>query len=290
MQLEIRPLDAPVGALVKGWHPEDPVDSDLIEAVSRALEKHLVLVFRGHAQPSDEALVRFAKAFGPLIRGSEWFRDAGTLPEILPVTDARGEDGVPLGTGGSAELEWHADYSYVPKPGKESFLNAVALPAKGPRTYFCSQYKSLETLPQDLAEGLRALRAHHSITAYYGVEDETELSSGYSRKRRRDEASGIERPNIPEAEHPVVVRHPDTGRDLLYVSKGATRGILGMEKQESNALLKQLHLHSTRPEVVYSHEWQVGDLVVFDTLGALHRRDAWESAEPRVMRQLSTSC
>lgn len=287
--LSIQPLDEPVGALVSGWEPEQALDLETQAQILSALRDHLVLVFRGHEQPSDAALVRFASAFGPLIKGSEWFREQSALPEILAVTNAVGEDGIPLGTGGSAELEWHADYSYVPNPGKESFLNAVELPADGPRTYFCSQYAALESLPEDRVKELRSLRAHHSITRYYDTEEKTNLSGGFAEKRQRDEQAGVERPAIPEAEHPVVLRHPDTGRELLYVSKGATRRVLGMPRDESNALLKELHLHSTRPEAVYAHEWEVGDFVVFDTLGALHRRDAWDSADRRVMRQLSTS-
>ncbi len=288
MQLHITKLDGPLGAQVEGWQPEELLDADTRATIEAGLRDHLVLVFRGHAQPSDEALARFAASFGPLIKGSEWFRDSGERPEILPVSNALGEDGIPLGTGGSAELEWHADYSYVPKPGLESFLNAVELPQDGPRTHFCSQYRALEDLPEEKVRMLRKLRARHSISTYYS--GDSDLSPGYEAKRERDEREGVERPPIPEAEHPVVMRHPKTGRELLYVSKGATRGILGMPRDESSALLKELHLHSTQPDAIYSHEWEVGDLVVFDTLGALHRRDAFDPSGRRVMRQLSTSC
>ena len=61
-----------------------------------------------------------------------------------------------------------------------------------------------------------------------------------------------------------------------------------MPKDESDELLKELSAHSTKPDYVYAHEWQVGDMVMFDTLGTLHRRDAWDPSERRVMRQLST--
>lgn len=292
MHLEVKPLAEPVGALVRGWRPEEELSPEVHAQLLRALRQYLVLVFRGHEQPSDEALVRFAAGFGALIKGSEWFRDSGEHPEILPVTNAVGEDGVPLGTGGASQFEWHADYSYVARPAKESFLNAVALPPHPPRTYFCSQYVALETLPRKTVERLRTLRAHHSITEYIESDpvSDRDLDSGFAAKRRRDEALGIARPTIPEAEHPVIVRHPDSGREALYVSKGITRSIVGMPREESNALLKELHEHSTRPEFVYGHQWEVGDLVMFDTLGALHRRDAWNPAERRTMRQLSTEC
>ncbi|MGI9596170.1 MAG: TauD/TfdA dioxygenase family protein [Acidimicrobiales bacterium] len=295
MNLEITPLPGqPLGALVEGWEPDVPLDEATKAVITDGLRDHLVLVFRGHAQPTDDQLVRFAQSFGPLIAGSEWFRDAGERPEILPVTNAVGDDGIPLGTGGAGPLEWHADYSYAPSPGKESFLDAVELPPDGPCTYFCNQYEALTSLPDERVEQLRGLRAHHSLAEYvergHGGEGRELDSSGFEAKRRRDERLGIERPPIPEAEHSVVLRHPDSGREILYVSKGLTRRVLGMTRDESNALLKELHLHSTAPDRVYAHRWQVGDLVVFDTLGALHRRDAWESRATRVMRQLSTSC
>ncbi len=147
MHLEITPLDGePLGAVVRGWEPEQELDDDTRDQIKAALAEHLVLVFRGQDQPSDEALVRFVEAFGEPIKGSEWFRDAGDLPEILPVTNVKDEQGVPLGTGGAGPLEWHADYSYVPRPGKESFLNAVELPEDPPHTYFCSMYTALDTL------------------------------------------------------------------------------------------------------------------------------------------------
>ncbi len=73
--------------------------------------------------------------------------------------------------------------------------------------------------------------------------------------RKRDRAS---RPPIPEAEHPIVVRHPDSGRELLYVSPQITRHVVGMARSESEALLGEVHEHSTRPEFVYHHEWEVG--------------------------------
>lgn len=293
MQLDITALaDEPLGAIVHGWEPEEPLDDATRSQISEALVEHLVLVFRGQEHPSDDALIHFAESFGELIIGSEWFRDVGERPEILPVTNAVGEDGIPVGTGGSAPLEWHADYSYVDRPAKESFLNAVELPADPPRTYFCNQYQALETLPSETVNRLRSLRAFHSITEYAVGGDGTDddITKGFAAKRRRDEEQGIDRPDIPDAEHPVVFRHPETGREILYVSKGITRSILGLPREESSALLKELHEHSTRTGVVYAHNWEADDLVMFDTVGALHRRDSWDPSERRVMRQLSTSC
>lgn len=286
MDLAIIPLpNAPLGALVRGWEPAEPLDADARREIIGALHRFRVLIFRGQPQPTDEELVRFVEGFGEPIKGSEWFRNAGALPEILPVTNIRGRDGTTLGVEGAADLEWHADYSYVATPGKTSFLNAVELPPEPPRTYFTDMYKAFATLDRELQDRLRGLRATHSIADYMA-----EPERGFAAKVERDAALGVERPNIPQAEHPVVVRHPDTGEEILYVSRGITRRIIGMERADSSALLKQLHLHATRPDQVYAHDWEVGDLIMFDTLGTMHRRDSWDPTHRRLMRQLSTAC
>lgn len=291
MTLEIEPLDAPLGAIVRGWNPKRDLDDTELATIRAALGRHLVLVFRGQPVIEDLELIRFAGRFGELLRGSEFLRDAGVHPEILPVTNLLDQEGVPIGTGESNPIEWHSDYSYVDRVGKESFLNAVILPAKPPRTSFADQYGAFESLPAELVERIRPLRAFHSVRGY--VDGDTiaaEIGETFRAKVARDEARGIVRPPIPEAEHPIVVRHPETGSELLYVSPQITRHVVGLPKDESDALLAELHAHSATPELVYHHDWALGDLVVFDTLGTLHRRDAWDRKEPRYMRQLSTVC
>lgn len=299
MAIEVKPLDAPLGAIVQGWNPKTELSDGDEQAIRQALQRHQVLVFRGHAAPTDQQLVRFAYRFGNLIKGSEWFGDIDPVAEILRVNNVVGDDGVPEGTGAAASLEWHSDYSYVPHVGKESFLEAVEIPRNNPpQTCFVSQYAAFESLPKAMADRLRPLFAHHCITGY-GKEIESMQITGspmdidgfreeFKAKKERNARLGVERPPIPQAVHPVILRHPDTGREILYVSKGIARNIIGMPKDESDALLKELAAHSTRPENVYAHDWQVGDMVMFDTLGTLHRRDAWDPAERRVMRQLST--
>lgn len=294
MALEITPLDQPLGAVVQGWEPDEALSGGNETVIRNGLREHAVLVFRGHARPSDEQLVQFAVSFGDLVKGSKWFGDIAPQPEILRVNNLLDDDGVPQGTGASDSLEWHSDYSYAETVGKESFLEATELPiVNPPKTYFCSQYDAFERLHDATKEQLRRLRAHHSITNYAaggrGAQREgDEFRDDFEAKRDRNRKLGLDHPDIPEAEHPIVLQHPDTGREILYVSKGITRHVVGMPVDESRDLLKQLADHSTKSELVYGHEWQVGDMVVFDTLGTLHRRDAWNPTERRVMRQMST--
>ncbi|MBV1904518.1 MAG: TauD/TfdA family dioxygenase [Pseudomonadales bacterium] len=299
MNLEIESLDAPLGALVYGWQPNKDLSAADKITIQQSLQKHQVLVLRGHQQPTDEQLVRFARHFGNLIKGSEWFGDLGAQPEILRVNNLVDKNGVPEGTGAATSLEWHSDYSYVPTVGKVSFLEAVEIPRNNPpQTCFCNQYDAFERLSEATKKLLRPLKALHSITGYKssaivnpmnGDESSSEeIRDGFKAKQARNRKKGISQPDIPAAEHPVILKHPDTGREILYVSKGITRRILGMPEDESSSLLKELAEHSTRPEYVYAHNWRAGDMVVFDTLGTLHRRDSWNPSERRIMRQLSS--
>ena len=77
MTLDIRPLAAPLGALVHGWNPKADLSSREHGDILRGLRQYQVLVFRGHERPSDTELVRFARNFGDLVKGSEWFGDIG---------------------------------------------------------------------------------------------------------------------------------------------------------------------------------------------------------------------
>lgn len=301
MTLTIEPMAEPLGAWVGGWQPQRELSAVEHAAILRGLRQYQVLVFRGHGQPTDVELSQFARGFGQLIKGSEWFGDIGDHAEILPVNNIKDKDGVPLGTGGAAALEWHTDYSYVSTVGKESFLEAVELPESAPQTCFCSQYVALETLPRATVNLLRSMTAFHS-TRYsargkkqigmtpsadnrYGPERARE---DFLKKKARNARLGIKQPRIPEATHPVVLRHPDSGRELLYVNPGITQYIVDMPTDESAGLLQELFAHSTQEGGVYAHDWKVGDMVMFDTLGTLYRRDAWDPTEKRAMRQLST--
>ncbi len=286
MTLQINPFaDRPFGALVTGWEPADKLTDATVTQLKQALNQHSVLLLRGQAQATDANLVDMVHAFGEPIMGSPWFANAGKYPEILPVTNIKDDDGLVIGADGAGSLEWHCDYSHSPTPAQISFLNAVELPDNPPSTYFASMYHAFDTIPPELQEELRGLSSLHSVTDYMHAPERDVLE-----RVQRNRAQGLEGPEIPEAVHPIILKHPETGRELVYVSRGATKQVLGYDKQKSSALLKQLHVHATDPANVYAHSWQVGDLVIFDALGMLHRRDEWDPEERRYMRQMSTIC
>lgn len=290
MKLEIEPLEGSLGAIVRGWEPDKPLDDATRQTILDALHEYLVLVLRGQPQVTDAQLVFFAGQFGDLLKGSAYFENAREYPEILRVGNLMGDDGKPKGAGGTGDLLWHADYSFSKAVGSVSFLNAVELPTRPPRTYFVSQYKALDDLPGDLVEKIRSLKAFHTTAGYAERGGDVDAAEQTAAGAERDRARGIDRPSAPEAIHPIVVRHPDTGRELLYIGPGLTDSIVGLERADSDALIARLCAHLDQPENIFAHDWEVGDLVIFDTLATLHKRDSWDPSERRYMRQLSTTC
>lgn len=294
--ITFEPLDAPLGARVFGYDMSAPMSAEDVAAIKEGLKTYSVLVFRGHEQPSNPDLVTFAAQFGTLTKGSQYMEKHRENPEILHVGTFSDKDGQAAGAGGSYPIDWHSDYSFSPEPGITTFLEALVLPENPPRTSFLSQYDALATLDAGTRERIRKLRLFHS-TANYGKKDSyggPEMSGRKDEERlkldvERDRARGVtERPKVPEAEHPMIVRHPETGRESLYISPALVERVIGLPEEEGEALMRQLYDHVNRPERIYAYDWQVGDLVMFDTLGTLHARDAWDSKEDRHMRQMTT--
>lgn len=293
--ITFEPLAAPLGARVHGYRLAADLSAAEVAAIRDGLAKYSVLVFRGHPQPADADLVAFAAQFGTLATGSQYMERHRANPEILHVGVFPDKDGKIAGAGGSYPIDWHSDYSYSPDPGITTFLDAVVLPKNPPHTCFLSQYDALASLDAATRERIRGLRLFHS-TANYGKKDSyggPGLSGRKDEARlkvdvERDRARGVtERPKAPEAEHPMIVRHPETGRETLFLSPALVERVVGLPEEEGEALLKQLYHHVNRRENVYAHDWQVGDLIMFDTLGTLHARDAWDAKESRHMRRMT---
>lgn len=272
---------APFGAVVEGWNPAEAPDDALVSAVADALQKHLLLAFRGHKRPTDEQLAAFGAAFGPLIKGSGYFGNENRLPEILPVTNRLDEHGVPLGVGSSSGCDWHADYSYMPTVGDISFLECTEHPAAGGATYFCNMYEALETLPDELLNEVEGKSAFHDA-----LNAERNTTAEDAEKKRASGRHTIKQK--PAASHPVIVAHPRSGRKTLYVNPMLTRYIKDVSAEKSHRVLEEIFAEAIRPERIYKHSWRKGDMVVWDTIGTVHRRDSFPSNEIRDMRQMST--
>ncbi len=243
-------------------------------AVHRAWLDHLVLLFRGQ-HLTDADLIRFSRRFGDL----DWapVQETGRRfveghPEIYVVSNVV-ENGVPIGSLGAGEAVWHTDMSYLETPPKASILYALEVPAAGGNTYFCNMVQAYESLPDALKMQAAGLTVKH---------DATYNSGGYVRQGLTAVDDPVESPGVY---HPLAPIHPETGRRVLYLGRRRNALISGLPLAESESLLDEIWSHATRPEWVWGHQWQVGDLVLWDNRSTMHRRDAFEPAFRRILHR-----
>lgn len=257
---EVRRFDAPVGAEVVGLDISKPInDADFARIHSAHLDHH-VLVFRDQRITPD-AHIAFSRRFGPLeIHVLHQFHLQGH-PEILIVSNIKNDQGEPIGLG-DAGVYWHSDISYKPRPSLGSLLHAQELPSEGGDTLFADQHLAWEGLDPALRERILPLKAEHSYLAKY-----EELRA---RNPWRPKLSQAQVDKVAPAVQPVVRTHPETGRKALFVSEHFTTRIVGLAREESDALLAELYAHSVKPEYVYRHRWAPHDLVFWDNRSLMH--------------------
>jgi taurine dioxygenase len=275
-RLRAIPTGAALGADVEGFDIANVSDADM-DFIRQAWRDHLVLRFRG--QDFDDRVHRdFSRRFGPLDMAPStkfhkpWLAE---FPEMSQITNIV-KDGKPMGTLGSGELVWHTDMSYIDTPPTGSLLHALQIPETGGDTSFLNMYLAYETLPPELKKAADTRKIKH---------DKTHNSSGKLR-------AGLENvtykdvTEVPGAIHPIARTHPETGRKALYLGRRARSCVMGLPVDESEALLDELWDHAGgNPDFVWTQVWQTGDLILWDNRCVMHRRDAFDPSQQRLMRR-----
>jgi alpha-ketoglutarate-dependent taurine dioxygenase len=260
--IQVLPTGAALGADVGGLDLSGEIDDKIFRDIYKAWNDHLVLRFRDQ-QLDDNALVAFSRRFGELDMAptpAPGERMVVTLPEVAVISNIV-VGGKAVGSLGNSELVWHQDMSYKELPPKASLLYGIETPSAGGETFFYNLYKAYATLPQTLKSRIQALSCKH---------DATRNSSGQLRKGFEERYSNAERPG---AIHPLVVRHPETGRPSLYLGRRPNAWIVGLSDADSDALLDELWAHVQQGPHLWTQEWRQGDLVIWDNRCTLHRRN-----------------
>lgn len=256
--LHIEPTTGPLGAIVGGLDLREELDQPTLSAIRSGLQAHLVLVFRGHEPPSDAELVRFAAALGEVGDFGNSDKVRPDYPEIVRISNIV-ENGK-IGSAGTHALPWHTD-TFHGRLRQFQLLDAIELPGEGGATYWADTYSAFERLPRSECDRLLGLRVVHE---------------------------GQGENHYHHSVHPLVVTNPDHGRRALYLSKMFSIRILELPAADSDELLDRLCAHATAPDLVYRHDWKVGDLVLWDGIGTMHRRDAFDPSTRRYLRGLCT--
>jgi alpha-ketoglutarate-dependent taurine dioxygenase len=274
MNILIKNLDAPLGAEIAGVDLSKPLSQDDVETIEETWRERLVVVFRGQ-RLSDPQLLAFSRNFGeldppgPNPYGEPFNKEH---PEINVISNVI-ENGKPIGNLGDGEAVWHADMTYVDLPPKAAMLHSLEVPPSGGNTYFANMIAAYETLPADLRKAAEGKVAVH---------DASRNSAGMLRKGYKEVTDVRE---TVGARHPLVRTNPKTGRKALFLGRRPNAYVLGLEVADSEALLDSLWAHATRPCFAMCHEWQVGDLLMWNNLSVLHRRDPFDPESRRVMHR-----
>ena len=256
---DVRPLADVAGAEVLGLDLAQPLDETVRGEILAAFLEHHVLVFRGQRLSGEDQLA-FTTRFGELEEHVGRLHD-GRKPPLLHVVSNLDPDGRPTAKPHtSGNYHWHTDKSYHEVPSLATLLYAAELPPAGGDTLFANMHLAWEALPEERRRGLRGLRVVHSWEA--------------SRRNTGNRpATDEERRERPPVVHPLVRVHPETGRESIYLGCH-TSHIVGMGEAEGKARLDELLAFATASRFVYRHEWQEGDLVMWDNRCLLHRADA----------------
>lgn len=273
-EITVTPTGAALGAEVQGIDLRQLSNTQFV-AIHRAWLDHAVLLFRGQAL-ADADLIAFSRRFGGLDFAPVQENGRASVegfPELYVVSNVLGADGAPIGSLGAGEAVWHTDMSYLPQPPKASMLFSLEVPAAGGDTWFSSMYRAYDSLPAALRLRIEGLRVKH---------DGTFNSGGFVRAgvTPTDDAR-----SSPGTLHPLVCRHPETGRKLLYLGRRRNAYIEGLELAESEALLDQIWAYATADAISWRHHWRIGDLVLWDNRATMHRRDPFDASARRVMHR-----
>jgi len=280
MALATRQLHPLVGVEIVGVDVKT-VDEPTFHELVAAFNEHSVLLFRGQALTDEEQLA-FSRRFGPLettIRSINTL--ASTPPQISNLSNVDG-DGRLIPAGDKRNLfnagnqMWHTDSSFKKVPAHASLLSAREIPPEGGETQFASMRVGYERLPVDMQRFLDGKVAIHSFVYSRGLVDDGLMPPEHAAQ-------------VPPVRQALVRTNLANGRKAFYVGSHACE-ILGMPTTEARALLRELREAATRPELVYTHRWQVGDLVMWDNRCMLHRGRPWdESRYRRVMHRTTVA-
>ncbi|MFT5393148.1 MAG: alpha-ketoglutarate-dependent taurine dioxygenase [Gammaproteobacteria bacterium] len=261
----IRLLHPSLGAQVLGLDLSEPLDEARAQELRALWHQYHVLLFRDQSL-DDVGQVKFSQHFGTLEVLPEPEQRAAKSPEIFRIanTDETGRIRAtddPVGVYLKIVEHWHTDSAYREVPSFGAILRALAVPPEGGQTQFVNLLDAYQALTPALQEQV----AGRTISCSY---EKTRAVPGGALSGAGDEAQS----HMNSVHHPAVRRHPDRdGRLSLYISPVNMTGIDGLDANESERLLNDLLESVTQERFVYTHQWQAGDVLMWDNRCTMHR-------------------
>lgn len=257
--MEITTLSG-VGAEITDVDLRRVTDGEM-DAIREAYADRGVVFFREQDLREEDHLA-FAERFGP-IDVNRFFAAHPRHPQIALVIKEPEHE---LNIGGG----WHTDHSYDAEPAMGSILVARDVPERGGDTRFLSMYAAAETLPDELRAKVEGRRAIHSAKHVFGsrraAEQEDSVEGGHTGRIGNSSAADV----LDDVTHPVIIEHPLSGKESLYVNPGFTIGIEGLDDVESKDLLEELLTHADNPAHEHRFQWRPGSIAFWDNRATWH--------------------
>ena len=265
--ISVTPLTDSFGAVLSGVDASDFLDDAVFPGIEAAFLNFGLIALRGQTIDHETHLAISAR-FGEMdVHPQPQF----TVPEaneIYVFGNTRAEGNA---TGGRY---WHSDQSYLTNPCAVGLMVAAEVPEEGGDTLFANMYGAYDALDADTKARIAPLTATHLWHKMKSPERIAELDDEQKAK-------------LEGAVHPVVRVHPRSGRKALFVNEGFTAKINDLPDDEAEALLDQLCKHCLQPQFQYRHEWQAGDLVIWDHRCLIHSATYYNPEQRRTLYRTS---
>ncbi len=277
--IQTKPLTPQFGVEVSGIELADVRADNLFPELRALFEEHSALLFRGQ-DVSDEQHMALAKLFGPIEDRQADERKPGEKFEVPKVSNVQ-EDG---STSGEMDLKtlnlksnflWHSDSTFLPTPALTNILIGRVVTTEGGATELASTRAAWAAMPEELKARVRERGIWHR----------------YSHSRRKISPELAKLPMFnkwPDQHWKAVWQNPTNGHEALYIASHAFK-VDGYDEAESQTLLDELIAFCTQPEFVYSHQWNVGDVLIWDQRAVMHRGTPWPYEQPRTLSSICST-
>lgn len=271
--MDTTPLHRDFGVEIDGIDLKTVTADHLYPQIRAAFDQHSLLLFRGQDW-SDDDILRFGQLFGPIENRTDGPVFVPKVSNVRPDgTVAPPDDMQTLNL--KANMLWHTDSTFLPTPALTNIITARVVPTEGGTTELVSTRAGLKRLPADLAEAVRTRTFRHRY--------------GHSRRKISEELATQAMFTKWKDQHwRGIWPNPVTGEEAVYVASHVC-GIDGMEDVEAENLMERLVAHLTTPDAVYAHQWQVGDVLIWDERATLHRGMPWPFEQPRTLASICVS-
>jgi alpha-ketoglutarate-dependent taurine dioxygenase len=254
-----------LGARIGGLDLSKPLAEREVEAVVQALGRHGVVSFRRQrltARQHKDFAARFGELEINVASGA--YQEPG-IPEVMILSNIV-KDGKPIGLADAGQ-DWHTDMSYSRTIAFANVLYALQVPRRNGKALGATEFSSMHAAYEGLAENLKTKLAGMTVLHDFNKFWEMMRREKGSKRPALTEA---QRKAKPPVSHPVFLRHPLTGKRVLYANPGYAIRINELPEEESDAMLEFLFEHQLKPQYIYTSRWEEGDVLVWEDIGTIH--------------------